>query len=47
MKKTVIAAALFLVTGILASCKKEATTKPTATIEHNTVSTKKDIGTAD
>ena len=47
MKKIIIAAAAFLSTGILASCTKEAIVKPTATIERSTVSTKKDIGTAD
>jgi len=47
MKKIIIAAAIFLSAGILASCKKEATEKPTARIEHSTVSTKKDIGVAD
>jgi hypothetical protein len=47
MKKIIIAAALFAGTGIFASCKKEAIVKPTATFERSTVSTKKDIGTAD
>ena len=47
MKKIIIAAALFLGTGILASCTKEVVVKPTARLEHSTVSTKKDIGTAD
>ncbi|MFD0792176.1 hypothetical protein ACFQZX_01030 [Mucilaginibacter litoreus] len=47
MKKIIIAAALILTSGILPSCTKEADVKPTARFEHSTVSTKKDIGTAD
>jgi len=48
MKKSIIAAALFIATtGILTSCTKEKSVAPTATIERSTVSTKKDIGTAD
>ncbi|MBD1391468.1 hypothetical protein [Mucilaginibacter glaciei] len=47
MKKITIAAALLLTTGILTSCSKQAPVKPTATIEQSTVSTKKDVGTAD
>ncbi|WP_374950914.1 hypothetical protein [Mucilaginibacter sp.] len=47
MKKVTIAAALFLSTGILASCSKQAAIKPTATIEQSTIATKKDAGTAD
>jgi hypothetical protein len=47
MKKIWIAAALFLGTGILASCTKQPHKQPTATLEHSTTWFKKDIGTAD
>ncbi|MFA6087010.1 hypothetical protein [Mucilaginibacter sp.] len=48
MKKiTIVAALLILSTGILPSCTKQATVKTTATLERSTISTKKDIGTAD
>jgi hypothetical protein len=49
MKKTIITAAalLLLSAGILPSCTKENTTKPTATIERSTIANKKDVGTAD
>jgi hypothetical protein len=47
MKKSIIAAALILSTGILPSCTKQAPVKTTATLERSTVSTKKDVGTAD
>jgi len=47
MKKTIIAAALFLSTGILVSCSKQATFKPLAVVELNSEPPKKDIGIAD
>jgi hypothetical protein len=50
MKKSIIAAALLIATtgtGVLTSCTKQKSVAPTATIERSTVSTKKDIGTAD
>jgi hypothetical protein len=47
MKKIIIAAALILSTGILPSCTKQAPVKTTATLERSTISTKKDVGTAD
>jgi hypothetical protein len=47
MKKIIIAAAFVLSTGILPSCTKQAPVKTIATLEHSTISTKKDIGTAD
>jgi len=47
MKKITIAAVLLLSTGILPSCTKQSPVKPTATLERSTISTKKDIGTAD
>ena len=47
MKKIIIAAAFILSTGILPSCTKQAPVKTTATLEHSTVATKKDVGTAD
>ena len=47
MKKIIIATALVLASGILPSCTKQADVKPTATVEQNTLSNKKDVGTAD
>ena len=47
MKKIIIIAAVFLSTGILASCTKHVTENHTATVEPITALTKKDIGTAD
>ncbi|MBK0380986.1 hypothetical protein [Mucilaginibacter segetis] len=48
MKKLIIAAAtLVLTAGVLPSCTKQATVKPTATVEQSTTFTKKDVGTAD
>jgi hypothetical protein len=48
MKKLIIVAALILTTGILPSYTKQVTVKPIMTIEqNNTMTFKKDIGTAD
>jgi hypothetical protein len=47
MKKIIIATALILASGILPSCTKQAASPSTATLEHSTVSSKKDLGTAD
>ncbi|MBB5394002.1 MULTISPECIES: hypothetical protein [unclassified Mucilaginibacter] len=48
MKKSIIAAALLILSaGILPSCTKEPSVKPTATFEKSTTANKKDVGTAD
>jgi hypothetical protein len=48
MKKIIIATVLLISAGLLPSCKKQANVSPTASsFEHSTVSTKKDLGTAD
>ena len=48
MKKMIIATVLVLGLATMQSCKKEGNSTPTAAVvEHNTASTKKDLGTAD
>jgi len=48
MKKTILAAILFLGAGALTSSSKQGTVKPAAaTLELTSVAPKKDIGTAD
>ena len=48
MKKLIIASILLVSAGLLPSCHNAANTNTaTATLEHSTVSTMKDLGTAD
>jgi hypothetical protein len=48
MKKIIIVTVLLISAGLLPSCQKEANINPVAsTLEQSTVSTKKDLGTAD
>ncbi|MET3979542.1 hypothetical protein ABIB62_002127 [Mucilaginibacter sp. UYP25] len=47
MKKLIIATVLILATGVLPSYTKQVNVQPTATIEQNNITFRKDVGTAD
>jgi hypothetical protein len=47
MKQLIIVLAIFISAGLLPSCTQQTNDHATASLEHNTDSFKKDLGTAD